>query len=168
VIRERRNDMREHEHHHGSHGRGRRGQGRTPRGRVRGLILASLLDGPAHGYELMRRLQETAGGRWRPSPGSIYPMLQMFEDEGLIRGRDEDGRRVYELTDEGREQADGELLDKLKQAGEKSGGVDLRDEVRLLHLAAKQVGVAGSPEQIDQAGTIVREARQALYRLLTD
>src|SRR6516165_259709 len=84
--------------------------GRVPKGNVRGLLLASLMAGPAHGYELMRRLEEQAGGRWRPSPGSVYPLLQLLEDEGLIRGTDQDGRRVYELTETGRAQADQSLL----------------------------------------------------------
>jgi DNA-binding PadR family transcriptional regulator len=79
---------------------------------VRGLLLAALLDGPAHGYELMRRLEGQAGGRWRPSPGSVYPLLQLLEDEGLVRGRDSEGRKVFELTERGRAQADaGQLRD---------------------------------------------------------
>jgi len=153
-----------HEHDYDHHER-RGGRGRMRRGDLRVLLLAGLLDGPAHGYELMKRLEETTGGRWRPSPGSIYPMLQLLEDEELVRARDDDGRRVYELTELGTEQADRSKLDELTQG---AGGSDLRNEVRLMHLAAKQVGIAGTPEQAEQAATIVREARQALYRLLTD
>ncbi len=68
---------------HGQHGQhGHRGGGRVPEGNVRGPLLAALLQGPAHGCELMRRLEEQAGGRWRPSPGSVYPLLQLPEDEG--------------------------------------------------------------------------------------
>lgn len=153
---------------HDEHGRhGRWAGGRIPKGNVRGLLLAALLDGPAHGYELMRRLEGEAGGRWRPSPGSVYPLLQVLEDEGLVRGRDSDGRKVYELTERGRTQADAEQLSDLA-AGTAAGPAhaDLRAEVHRLHAAARQVAAAGDAAQVGEAVEIVRAARQALYRLL--
>jgi len=149
----------------------RRGQwagGRVPKGNVRGLLLAALLEDPAHGYELMRRLEEQADGRWRPSPGSVYPLLQMLEDEGLVRGSDEAGRKVYELTPEGRAQADDSRLRDLAAGPSAPAHLDLRAEVQRLHSAARQVGMAGDAAQVEQAVTIVRNARQALYRLLAD
>jgi DNA-binding PadR family transcriptional regulator len=153
---------------HGGHGRhGHWVGGRVPKGNVRGLLLAALLDGPAHGYELMRRLEQRAGGRWRPSPGSIYPLLQVLEDQGLVSGRDSDGRKVYDLTEQGRAQADPAQLRDLADGPETgSAHLDLRAEVHRLHAAAKQVGLAGDPAQVQEALEIVRSARQALYRLL--
>jgi DNA-binding PadR family transcriptional regulator len=157
---------------HGDHGRGHHGHwagGRVPKGNVRGLLLAALLDGPAHGYELMRRLEEQTGGRWRPSPGSVYPLLQLLEDEGLITGTDQDGRRVYELTETGRAQADQSLLGDLAAGPDAATAhLDLRAEVQRLHGAARQVGTAGDAAQVEQAVAIVKNARQALYRLLAD
>jgi len=152
----------------GEHGRhGHWAGGRVPKGNVRGLLLAALLDGPAHGYELMRRLEGQAGGRWRPSPGSVYPLLQLLEEAGLVRGRDSDGRRVYELTERGRTQADaGQLRGLAAGTGAGSAHLDLRAEVHRLHAAARQVGTAGDPAQLQEAVEIVRGARQALYRLL--
>ena len=157
---------------HGGRGHGHHGRwdgGRIPKGNVRGLLLAALVDDPAHGYELMRRLEEQAGGRWRPSPGSVYPLLQLLEDEVLIQGRDEDGRKVYELTDTGRARADHEQLHALA-AGTAGGDarLDLRAEVNRLHAAARQVGTAADPGQLEQAVAIVRSARQSLYRLLAE
>lgn len=153
--------------HHG-HG-GRWEGGRIPKGEVRGLLLAALLDGPGHGYELMRRLEDRAGGRWRPSPGSVYPLLQLLEDEGLARGADSEGRKIYELTEAGRAQADESRLRDLA-AGSAAGSahLDLRDEVHRLHAAARQVGTAGASAQLQEAVEIVRSARQALYRLLAE
>jgi DNA-binding PadR family transcriptional regulator len=152
----------------GDHGRhGHWAGGRVPKGNVRGLLLAALLDGPAHGYELMRRLEGQAGGRWRPSPGSVYPLLQLLEDEGLVRGRDREGRKVYELTEPGRAQADaGQLRDLAAGTAAGSAHLDLRAEVHRLHGAARQVGAAGDPAQVQEAAEIVRGARQALYQLL--
>jgi len=75
------------------------------RGDTRRALLAALLDGPGHGYELMGRLEARSGGMWRPSPGSVYPTLQLLEDEGLVHAEERDGTRVYDLTDAGREKA---------------------------------------------------------------
>ena len=155
------------DHPHGHHGHW--AGGRAPKGNVRALLLAALLDGPAHGYELMRRLEEQAAGRWRPSPGSVYPLLQLLEDEGLIRGSDQDGRRVYELTETGRAKADQDLLHDLAAGPAVAAAhLDLRAEVQRLHGAARQVGTAGDAAQVEQAVAIVKNARQALYRLLAD
>jgi DNA-binding PadR family transcriptional regulator len=153
---------------HGEHGRhGHWAGGRIPKGNVRGLLLAALLDGPAHGYELMRRLEGQAAGQWRPSPGSVYPLLQLLEDEGLVHGHDSAGRKVYELTERGRTQADaGRLRDLAAGTAAGSAHLDLRAEVHRLHAAARQVTTAGDAAQVQEAVDIVRGARQALYRLL--
>jgi DNA-binding PadR family transcriptional regulator len=153
--------------HHGHHGALE--GGRVRRGEVRDLLLAALLDGPAHGYELMSRLEERSLGRWRPSPGSVYPLLQLFEDEALVEAREVNGRKVFELTELGRAQADRRRLRQL--TADPALGLQhlqLRAEVQQLHAAARQVASAGTAEQVGQAVTIVRGARQALYRLLAE
>ena len=86
-------------------GGGRGGHRRMRRGDIRTSLLVALGDGPAHGYELITRLEEKSGGAWRPSPGSVYPTLQLFEDEGLVRSEERDGKRVDPLTDAGRTEA---------------------------------------------------------------
>ena len=55
-----------------------------------------LSDKPMHGYDLIRELEERSGGAWRPSPGSIYPTLQLIEDEGLVETADEMRHRAGE------------------------------------------------------------------------
>ena len=89
-------DSRRRRQHHRGHrrrrGRDSRGPkaGRPPPGRAhapgrhphRGL-LAVLVEEPGHGYDVIQRLEEKTGGSWRPSPGSVYPTLQLLEDEGL-------------------------------------------------------------------------------------
>src|SRR5215203_2414019 len=80
-----------------------RGRHRVRRGDVRSAILALLDDRPMHGYEMITELEERTGGRWRPSAGSIYPTLQLLEDEGLVSPEEVEGRKVYSLTDSGKE-----------------------------------------------------------------
>ena len=72
---------------------------------MRGAILRLLAERPMHGYELIGELEERTGGRWRPSPGSVYPTLAQLEDEGLVRPvvDEADDRKRFELTDAGRE-----------------------------------------------------------------
>ena len=92
--------------HEMSGGRGHgRGRHRVRRGDVRSAILALLDDRPMHGYEMITELEERTGGRWRPSAGSIYPTLQLLEDEGLVTAEEVEGRKVYSLTDAGKKAA---------------------------------------------------------------
>src|ERR1700686_3753926 len=96
----------------GSFGRGGRyggppGGGRRRRGEVRTALLLLLAEEPRNGYQLMQAIEERSGGRWRPSPGSIYPTLAQLEDEGLIRATEREGAKVFEITEDGRRRAEG-------------------------------------------------------------
>ncbi len=175
---------------HGPGGHGRRGRryfqsreggfpgflGRGPRagrGDVRAAILALLAEQPMHGYQIMRELGERSGGVWRPSPGSIYPTLQQLEDEELVRPETGDGgRRVFALTDAGREAqaaaAGGPApWDEVGAEGDTSA-LELRDLVGQVVAAARQVLHAGEPAQIAQAKDVLRDARRKLYRILAE
>jgi DNA-binding PadR family transcriptional regulator len=65
------------------------------------VILRLLKDKPMHGYEVMKALEEQSHGCYKPSPGTVYPTLQWLEDEGLVRGEERDGKKVYSITEEG-------------------------------------------------------------------
>ena len=83
-------------HHHGPQ------RHRARRGAIKSSVLRMLAERPMHGYELISEFEERTGGRWRPSPGSVYPTLAQLEDEGLVRAIDDDGKKRYEITDAGR------------------------------------------------------------------
>jgi DNA-binding PadR family transcriptional regulator len=88
-------------------GRGRRFGRLFEHGDLRFVILALLEEQPRHGYELIKELEERTGGAYRPSAGVIYPTLSLLEDEGLVRpAGGETGRKLYEVTDAGREALD--------------------------------------------------------------
>jgi DNA-binding PadR family transcriptional regulator len=145
------------------------GLGRMRRGDVRAAVLRVLSEGPAHGYQVIRTLEERSGGLWRPSPGSVYPTLQMLEDEGLVRSTEQDGKRVYELTEAGDAEAGTQHVPQWEAergGGERARG--LREAVGQLHVAAKQVAQAGEPEQIEAAVGVIRDARSRLYQLLAE
>ncbi|MFF9392070.1 PadR family transcriptional regulator [Streptomyces griseoluteus] len=152
--------------------RGRGGpRGRARRGDVRASILALLKDRPMHGYEMIQEIAERSGGAWKPSPGSVYPTLQLLEDEGLIVSESEGGKKLFALTEAGRTAAeeapdapweeasrgvDWEALSEIRQAG--SG----------LMEAFGQVWKTGTKEQRDKALAVLNDARKKLYLILAD
>jgi DNA-binding PadR family transcriptional regulator len=155
------------------HGGGRGGRRRGGRGRpnVRAAVLALLLERPMHGYEMIQELDSRTNGIWRPSPGSIYPTLQLLEDEGLITAEAEGGRKSYRLTDSGRPEAEtaaqtppwGEIGDDTLNQVQ-----DFRDAAFGIMGALRQVGFNGTPEQREKALEVLNEAKRKLYAILAD
>jgi DNA-binding PadR family transcriptional regulator len=92
-------------------------------GEVRLAILSLLGEGPKHGYQLMKELEERSGGFYRASAGSVYPTLQQLEDEDLISSGQQEGKRVYGITDAGRKELekDPEAVRRIWRRAEKWG-----------------------------------------------
>src|SRR5262245_17360701 len=74
---------------------------RAERGGVRYLVLAAIADTPRHGYEIMAVIEERSGGAYRPSPGVIYPTLQLLEELGHVKVSERDGKKIYAITGAG-------------------------------------------------------------------
>jgi DNA-binding PadR family transcriptional regulator len=148
------------------------GRGRARRGDVRIALLRLLAEEPRNGYQLMQAIEELSGGRWRPSPGSVYPALAQLEDEGLIRATEREGSKLFELTDAGREQLERAGGDQAPWQLDDDPGyqavADLSVLVRQIHLAAGQVAQAGDQRQIERASETLAETRRALYRILAE
>ena len=70
-------------------------------GDLKFVILRLISQRPMHGYEVMKALEEESKGYYRPSPGSVYPTLQMLDDEGYVTVEEQDGKKIYTITDEG-------------------------------------------------------------------
>jgi DNA-binding PadR family transcriptional regulator len=147
-----------------------RGRHRVRRGDVRSAILALLDDRPMHGYEMITELEERTGGRWRPSAGSIYPTLQLLEDEGLVTAEEVEGRKVYSLTEAGQkavpERTEGQRP--WEEGDEDSPRFEARKELFRLIGAAKQLARADDDEQLTKAAGILKDARRKLYEILAD
>ena len=148
------------------------GRGRARRGDVRAAVLALLTERPMHGYEIIQELAERTGGIWRPSPGSVYPTLQLLEDEGLVVAEEDSGKRRFSLTETGTASA-------AEQSGRKApwdevsegAGPDalrLREATGQLLGAVVQIGRAGTAEQKAAAETVLAEARRRLYAILAE
>ena len=146
------------------------GRVRRRRGDLRAALLLLIADEPRNGYQLMQAIEELSGGRWRPSPGSIYPTLSQLEDEGFIRATETEGGKVFELTQAGRRQ-----LEKRQdhdppwtQSDEPEAITYLRSQLKQLHVAAMQVAHAGEEDQIGRAAGALAEARRSIYRILAE
>ena len=153
----------------GSRGGNRNQRGRAGRGDVRSAVLSLLAEQPMHGYQIIQEIERRSHGAWKPSPGSVYPTLQQLEDEGLVRAEEQEGRRVYRLTEDGQRVT-------AEKAQEYAGMWDAftphEDDTQIGDLVF-QVGAAfvhvmrtGNPDQIAQARKVLARTRSDLYRIL--
>ena len=149
------------------------GGGRRRRCDVRAAILALLTERPMHGYEMIQELEERSDGMWRPSAGSIYPTLQLLEDEGLIVGEEHEGKNRFTLTDAGREAAAKRAADRpppWEQAAEGADGerAELFHAIKQFAPAVIQIAQVGTPDQAQRAKAILDDARKKLYAILAE
>lgn len=172
-------------HHHfgqgGPFGPGGEGGRFFGRGDMKFALLELLQEHPMHGYEMMKALEEKSGGFYSPSPGSIYPTLQMLEDRGFVTASEVEGKKVYSITDAGRA-----LL--AERQGEEEhfagppwmrwrgpGGHAPRPEMQALRSEAMEVArlfaIAGrisiqNPEQLGRLRGIIERTRKELNDLI--
>ena len=147
-----------------------RGGRRRRRGDVRAAILLLLEEEPRNGYQVMQELEQRTGGAWRPSPGSVYPALQLLADEGLVRSEERDGGNVFELTDAGRahvEEHRARLGTPWEQDADLPEGVrELGELLGQVAMATRQVMHAGGEAERAEASKLLTETRRSLYRIL--
>lgn len=122
---------------------GPRGSGRRGRmfgsGELRLVLLALITEEPRHGYDCIKALEEATGGAYAPSPGVVYPTLQMLLDEGMIvEQASEDSRKVYEATDAGKAELEErkdeieELLERLGRRAKRANAAKSSDMMRAM------------------------------------
>ena len=70
-------------------------------GEMKYVILRLLREKPRHGYEIIKEIEERFGGWYTPSPGTVYPTLELLADQGLVRAVETEGRKTYHITPEG-------------------------------------------------------------------
>ncbi|MFE3502896.1 PadR family transcriptional regulator [Kitasatospora sp. NPDC059160] len=163
-------------HGFGGHGgrrggpHGRRG-GRARRGDVRASLLALLKERPMHGYEMIAEIAERTNGAWRPSPGSIYPNLQLLEEEGLITAEEVGGKRLVSLTERGRAEAEAGPAEPWAEAGREVDWEAVQEVGQALvavEQAVQQVMRTGTEAQRAKGLAVLTEARKKLYLVLAE
>ena len=157
-------------------GRGKKRRKRGQHGEVRAAVLILLDEEPMHGYQLIQEIEERSGGVWQPSPGSVYPVLQQLEDEGLVRIEQTEGRKVANLTEAGHTYIEDKRAELEAAWNTGSANVDERvTEIRNLFAlykqiaaAAKQLARVGTVRQIAEAKNLLNDTRRRLYLILAE
>jgi DNA-binding PadR family transcriptional regulator len=147
-------------------------------GELRLALLSLLEQGPKHGYELMKQLEARSGGLYRASAGSVYPTLQQLEDEGLATSQSLEGKRIYRLTDAGRELVEDEagairrIWRRADEWGDWSHAAApeawevARPAMELAKAALRAVASEDADgERVDQVRRILVKARREIERL---
>ncbi|KWV90633.1 transcriptional regulator [Erythrobacter sp. YT30] len=160
----------------GSRARKRRGR-MFGSGELRLALLVLISEEPRHGYELIKAIEDMTGGTYAPSPGAVYPTLQLLADEGKIEEAESDGaKKPFKVTDEGKAELDErkddieELMGRLAGEGEKAEKVRSPDLFRAMGNLAnvlKNRGRAGKldKETMDQIVDLIDEMAKRIERL---
>ena len=143
---------------------------RMKRGDVRSAIIRLLSDSPMHGYQIIHEIETRSGGAWKPSPGSIYPTLQLLLDEGLLESKESKGRRTYSLTTTGKEVAEAQADSPAPWDAEMTYPNGPRSQLGSAGVkvakSAAEVARLGTPEQMAEAALILHQASDALNRVI--
>lgn len=158
----------------GGRGRFRRRQQMFESGEVKYVILRLLKEKPRHGYEVIKALEEKMGGWYTPSAGTVYPTLQLLEDQGYVRVVETEGKKVYHITAEGerfleehRDVVD-DILDRVREAVRGFAGGSMGELnhafARLAKLAYRDAWRGGSEETVRQIIEILKRAAEEIEK----
>ncbi|MEU1885468.1 PadR family transcriptional regulator [Micromonospora rifamycinica] len=144
---------------------------RMRRGDVRAALLSLLHEQPGNGYQLIRAITDRSGGRWRPSPGSVYPALSQLEDEGLVVTTGTGAERRCHLTDAGHALVTGDPTRTHEPWAAAArlvpdAVVEVRAALDGLTAAVNQVTTAGTDAQLDRTARVLESVRRDVYRIL--
>jgi DNA-binding PadR family transcriptional regulator len=125
-----------------------------------------------HGYEMIKEIEERTQGAWTPSAGSIYPMLQLLEEEGLIQSEESDGKRRFTLTETGAVEQEAKAGEEAPwdavRAGAAPESIHLGDSLRKLNHAIGQVFHAADEGQQKRVRELLDESRRKIYAILAE
>lgn len=173
-------------HHHGffasrheemgSRGRSRKqrfsrdwGERRTRRGDIKYILLTLLAEQPQHGYELIKQLEARYGGFYRPSPGSVYPTLQLLEEGGYLTSEQIEGKRVYTITDSGRQLlADRDPIDLIDREDKSQQLMELKEAIADLGTAVMLVARSSNLERMSRVREMLNKVKREIYAILAE
>lgn len=148
---------------------------RTRRGDMKFILLELLSERPQHGYELIKELETRRGGFHRPSPGSVYPTLQMLEEGGYLTSEEVDGKRVYTITDSGskflndrNQQADSRNTYDSFMPSNASELIELGRTLTELNDTVTQVARSGNLERANRVRDLLDRVKREIYKLLAE
>ncbi|KJH70918.1 PadR family transcriptional regulator [Aliterella atlantica] len=146
---------------------------RTRRGDIKFILLGLLSERPQHGYESIKELEARRGGFRRLSPGSVYPTLQMLEEGGYLTSEEVEGKRVYTITDSGRQflsdrqSGSRKAYDSFTES-KPSELIELRRTLTDVNDAVTQVARSGNPERANRVRDLLAQVKREIYKLLAE
>ena len=140
---------------------------RMRRGDIKYLILEVLKEGPRHGYDIINSLGERFRG-YRPSPGSVYPTLQMLEDGGFVTSQEVDGKKVYTITENGMKLLEESGDRGFRDVSEVPPGFELWQSLGKLAAAVNEGGRGADEATIGRLTEILDKARKEVYSVLAE
>jgi DNA-binding PadR family transcriptional regulator len=154
-------------------GRGWGEEGRRRRGDIKFILLELLSDRPSHGYDLIKEMESRHGGFRRLSPGSVYPTLQLLEEGGYLTSQEQEGKRIYTITDAGRKllvertqphqsYADETISDPIPEL------MELRNAASELMGLVQQIARSGNAEHINRVREKLQRIKREIYALLAE
>lgn len=146
----------------------RGGHRRFKRGLLKWIVLKLIAEGERHGYDILRVFEERGWGRARA--GSIYPILQMLEEAGLVTTREENGKRVYVISEKGLRHLrdEGPDIDLEDVRPEEPPESPLREAMHKLMSAVMQGGAGGNAQTTEQIIELLNKTRKEIYTLLAN
>lgn len=142
-------------------------------GALRLVVLGLIAEEPRHGYDIIKALEAKFQGSYSPSPGAIYPMLQMLEEADLVVSQADGNKRLYSITDQGKAylEENGEELARINaqvdavsgEAGEVALGVEAKDLAKAVFMRLRRGEL--SADQARKAQEILRRARKEIEGL---
>ncbi len=143
---------------------------RTPRGDIKYILLTLLAEEPRYGYQLIKELENRYSGFYRPSPGSVYPTLQLLEEGGYLTSEQIEGKRVYTITDSGRQLLAGrDTPVEIANRGERSEQLnELKEAITQLSTAVMQVARTNDADRSSRVREILNRAKREIYTILSE
>jgi DNA-binding PadR family transcriptional regulator len=166
----------EHHRKHGRHGplgRNWADERRTRRGDIKFILLELLAHEPSHGYNLIKEMERRYGEFRRLSAGSVYPTLQMLEEGGYLTSEQVAGKRVYSITDAGRELLAGRSAQSTSNATPGISNVppefsELRNALNDLAAVVMQVARSANPERMSQVKELLEQVKRDIHAVLAE
>lgn len=138
------------------------------RGDIGPILLGVLAEKPMHGYEIIRELENKSHGMWRPSPGSVYPTLQLLEEQDFVTSHEDGGKKIYTITEAGRAEAKQRQDNAPWEWNKDKVGKVVKLKVSLGETSNMfwQILHSGSDAKMDQATAVLDEAKAKLQRII--
>jgi DNA-binding PadR family transcriptional regulator len=140
---------------------------RMRRGDIKFLLLEILKEGPRHGYEIITGLEGKFRG-YRPSPGSVYPTLQMLEEGGYVTSEQVEGKKIYTITEAGLKLLEERGSTSFEETPGMRHAFEIRESLMKLSIAVMD-GVRGTDEETrKRVRKILNRARKEVYAVLAE